>query len=121
VREADTPPSVPVVPVAQLEQDLIEMFRQYSQLSGGPFPKQLDMVSLVHVLFRPKSSQKEGQNPSAKQMPGNLTIMALEFQPGLTFAASLPPEADAHYAGRGVSLGAADKPIFWYRPKDNKK
>ena len=32
----------------------------------------------------------------------------------------LPPEADAHYAGKGVSLGAADKPIFWYRPKDGK-
>ena len=36
-------------------------------------------------------------------------------------SASLPPEADAHYAGKGVSLGAADKPIFWYRPKDSKK
>ena len=33
---------------------------------------------------------------------------------------SLPPEADAHYAGKGVSLGAADTPIFWYRPKDAK-
>ena len=45
----------------------------------------------------------------------------MKFQPGLKFAASLPPEADAHYAGKGVSLGAADKPIFWYRPKDAKK
>ncbi len=40
VHEADTPPRVPVVPVAQLEKDLIEMFRQYSELSGGPFPDQ---------------------------------------------------------------------------------
>ena len=38
VRDADTPPSVPVVPVAQPEKDLIEMFRHYSELSGGPFP-----------------------------------------------------------------------------------
>jgi hypothetical protein len=29
-------------------------------------------------------------------------------------------DADAHYAGKGVSLGAADRPIFWYRPKDAK-
>jgi hypothetical protein len=28
----------------------------------------------------------------------------------------LPPEADAHYAGKGVALGKADTPIFWYRP-----
>ena len=33
----------------------------------------------------------------------------------------LPKEADSHYAGKGVSLGAADTPIFWYRPKDSKK
>ena len=45
----------------------------------------------------------------------------LTFLPGLDFTASLPTEADAHYAGKGVLLGAADKPIFWYRPKDAKK
>ena len=45
----------------------------------------------------------------------------LKFQPGSTFVDSLPPKADAHYAGKGVSLGAADTPIFWYRPKDAKK
>ena len=47
--------------------------------------------------------------------------ISLKFQPGSTFVDSLPPEADAHYAGKGVSLGAADTPIFWYRPKDSKK
>ncbi len=40
---------------------------------------------------------------------------------GIMFANQLPPAADAHYAGKGVSLGAADTPIFWYRPKDAKK
>jgi hypothetical protein len=34
---------------------------------------------------------------------------------------TLPPGADAHYAGQGVSLDAADKPIFWYRPQDAQK
>ena len=42
-------------------------------------------------------------------------------QPGLTFVSGLPPEADVHYAGKGVLLGAAEKPIFWYRPKGAKK
>jgi hypothetical protein len=42
-------------------------------------------------------------------------------QGGIFFANGLPPEADAHYAGKGVKFGAADKPIFWYRPKDSKK
>jgi hypothetical protein len=33
----------------------------------------------------------------------------------VVFANQLPPSADAHYAGKGVLLGAADTPIFWYR------
>jgi len=37
---------------------------------------------------------------------------------GISFAVEqLPREADAHYAGKGVKLGAADTPIFWYHPK----
>ena len=36
-------------------------------------------------------------------------------------SARLPPSADAHYVGKGVSFGAADTPIFWYRPKDSEK
>ena len=41
-------------------------------------------------------------------------------QRGLSFAIRLSPNADAHYVGKGVSFGAADTPIFWYRPKDSK-
>lgn len=41
-------------------------------------------------------------------------------QSGLNFAIRLSPNADAHYVGKGVSFGAADTPIFWYRPKDSK-
>ena len=42
-------------------------------------------------------------------------------QRGLSFAIHLSPNADAHYVGKGVSFGAADTPIFWYRPKDAKQ
>lgn len=42
-------------------------------------------------------------------------------QRGVMFADQLSPNADAHYAGKGVSLGEADRPIFWYRPTDAKK
>jgi outer membrane lipoprotein-sorting protein len=43
------------------------------------------------------------------------------LQRGLIFVSTFPSEADYHYAGKGVSLGAAEKPIFWYRPKDAKQ
>ena len=45
----------------------------------------------------------------------------LKLVPGAMFIDALSPEADAHYAGKGVSLGALHTPIFWYRPKDSTK
>jgi len=47
--------------------------------------------------------------------------LQIPLQRGLLFVFTLPAEADAHYAGGGVSLGAADTPTFWYRPKDSEK
>ena len=119
VRDAETPPSMPV---AQPEQDLIEVLRYYSELSGGAFPKSLDKESLSLNVSRElfmKFPPEDGQKPSAKHLQGMMKFQ-IECQRGLDFAVSLPPEADARYAGRGVSLGAVDTPIFWYRPKDAK-
>jgi hypothetical protein len=46
----------------------------------------------------------------------------LKFVRGLSFAfEQLPWDANAHYAGKGVKLGAADTPVFWYRPGGLKK
>jgi outer membrane lipoprotein-sorting protein len=44
-----------------------------------------------------------------------------QVQRGVQFADRLWPTADAHYVGKGISPGEADKPIFWYRPYDSKK
>jgi hypothetical protein len=117
VRDTNTPPNVPA---AQPEEDLTDALRHYSKLSGGPFPDSLAPESLSDEVLVKKWHLKKGQWFNAKQM---LAIMEsnMMFQPGSTFMASLSPEADAHYAGKGVSLGAADKPIFWYRPRDSKK
>ncbi len=120
VREAETPPSVPeTLP----EPDLIGTLRYYSELSGGPLPDSLDSADLKAAFqkalvkkFRPK----KGQKPSGEQIRESMKA-EFKIRPGLEFLASLPPEADAHYAGKGVSLGAAKRPIFWYRPKDSKK
>jgi outer membrane lipoprotein-sorting protein len=34
----------------------------------------------------------------------------------MLFVANLPKESNWRYAGNGVKLGTADKPIFWYKP-----
>ena len=119
VRDADTPPSVPVVPVAQREKDLIEMFRQYSTLSGGSFPDSLNLRSLG-LLMRELCCRNRLTKRSAKEEE-EIAEVRFKFLRGLIFTALLPTEADWHYAGGAVSLGAADRPIFWYRPQDSKK
>ena len=46
----------------------------------------------------------------------------LKFTRGISFAfEQLPREPDAHYAGKGVKVGAAGTPVFWYRAGDAKK
>jgi outer membrane lipoprotein-sorting protein/phage-related protein len=116
VREVDTPPNVSIAPP---EQDLIDALRSYSESSGGPFPDNLNLDGFLPDLVK-QLGLEEGQKPSAKQTQAILEA-TMKFQPGVMFASELPSETDAHYAGKGVSLGAADKPIFWYRPKDAKK
>jgi hypothetical protein len=119
VRDADAPPNVPV---AGPEEDLVDALRYYTELSGGPFPDSADEEAFgqVLVVLMKKFHLQKGQAPSAKQMPEVLEA-GVKIQPGIAFLKELPSKADAHYAGKGVSLGAADKPIFWYRPKDSKK
>jgi len=120
VREAVTPPRVPVVPVAQLEKDLIEMFRQYCDLSGGPFPDALDMRLTVALAVKYASFIFKPQKPSAQQEQ-EIAEALVKLERGLIFTGLLPKDADAHYAGQGVARGAAGKPIFWYRPQDAKQ
>ena len=43
------------------------------------------------------------------------------IQRGLQFANQLPPEADAHYVGKGVSLRRCQQANLWYRPQNAKK
>ncbi len=121
VGDTDTPPTVPdVLP----EQGLIDMFRYWSELSGGPFPDSMgmddDAGEGANRVLEKKFGLEKGEEPDVKQLPEYIETV-FKLLPGSTFVGSLPADADAHYAGKGVSLGAADEPIFWYRPKDSKK
>ena len=130
VRDVETPPSMPVV---QSEKELIEMFRIYSELSGGSFPNALDMVSVLQVVvvkqqlddLTKKATSTVSEDPQEHEAAEAETELKrdrmnskLRLQGGLKFAVSLPPEADSHYVGKHIPFGAADTPIFWYRPKD---
>ncbi len=101
VRKGASPPD---------EQDRVETLRRHSQLSGGPFPGELSWEEILPMADKFSEKQTEG---------GLAATMRLTR--GIGFAYQLPPESDAHYAGKGVSQGKADTPIFWYRPKDAKR
>ena len=68
----------------------------------------------------PSVAQEQQAAEAQAKLQRDLVNSQVKLQGGVKFAVSLPPEADSHYAGRGVSLGAVDTPIFWYRPKDAK-
>jgi outer membrane lipoprotein-sorting protein len=164
------------------EKDLTEMFREYSKLFDGAFPKSLDFLTTTTSFgkkaglrvaiqkmwedFAPgKGKPNEEQMRKLEELMFKLTEGKLneeqtkeiaeqikeyietqtqktadvgetqeteefrqaqfnevfrQVQRGLYFANNLPPNADAHYVGKGVSFGAAGTPVFWYRPKDSK-
>lgn len=105
------------------EKDLIETLRHYAQLSGGALPDQLDMMAFIKLFQEDwaKSHPMKDGSPSEAERQEKLNGM-LKFARGLSFAfIQLPREADVHYAGKGLKVGATDKPVFWYRPGVAKK
>ncbi len=105
------------------EKDLIETLRRYAELSGGVLPDQLDVFAFTKLFQEDwaKSHPMKDGDPSEEERQEQLSGM-LKFVRGLSFAfEQLPREADAHYAGKGVKVGAADAPVFWYRRGDAKK
>jgi outer membrane lipoprotein-sorting protein len=105
------------------EKDLIETLRRYAQLRGGALPDQLDVMAFTKLFQEDwaKSHPMKDGSPSEEDRQEQLNGM-LKFVRGLSFAfQQLPREADAHYAGKGVKVGAADTPVFWYRPGGAKR
>jgi hypothetical protein len=87
---------------------------------GGAFPDSLDLMAMMPVVFEKFAPAITGK-PSDEQMR-KMSQAQIRLQRGAMFVLNvLPKEADAHYAGKGVKFGAADRPIFWYRPKDARK
>jgi outer membrane lipoprotein-sorting protein len=103
------------------EEDLTATLRQYAEMTGGTFPDSFDTPSIMQFVQKlgAKLGLQQKQEPDPQQQRQMMAAM-MKLNRGLMFALQQPKEADAHYAGKGVSLDAADTPIFWYRPKDAK-
>jgi prepilin-type processing-associated H-X9-DG protein len=101
------------------EQDLIDMLRAYSNLFDGVFPDTLDVYGTVHRYVEKHHASLKGHTPSEEEYD-QMLITGSMFSRAMGFVNNkLSPSANARYAGKGVSIGSAKRPIFWYRPADS--
>ncbi|AGA28879.1 LolA family protein [Singulisphaera acidiphila] len=115
-----TPPEgykTQVIPLAMdqvpsVEKDLVDLFGEYAKRSGGRFPNDLQMPSLLDVLKEIKLT-KAGLDEAT-----NAWIAKVGKGIGLVWA--MPTDSTPYYTGKGVQLGQADRPIFRYRPQGSK-
>jgi len=98
------------------EADLVTGLRQCANLADGAFPDRIDQNTIMEILKK-WITQQSG---NAQQGPTQeLLDTMMKVQRVLLFVMQLSAEkVDWRYAGKGVRLGDAGTPVFWYRPKD---
>ena len=97
------------------EADLVTGLRQCANMADGAFPDRIDQNTLMEILKKwiTRQSGNAQQRPKQEQMD---TLM--KVQRVLLFVMQLSGEkVDWRYAGKGVRLGDAGTPVFWYLPK----
>jgi outer membrane lipoprotein-sorting protein len=95
------------------EEIFIRFLRKGAQdTEGDLFLPSLDAVGLK------KSGMSRKKTAPPLPLPGSqeFTQLVHENTMALMFAMMMTGENDFHYAGEGVSLGDAQKPICWYKP-----
>jgi len=122
-------------------EDLMRTIKDFGFAPGKEKPSEERMVEIEVQMYKFKAQMLKAdwgkvapgqEKPTEEEIHAEVRKMAeagmkkfmevqMPLQRGLFFVFTLPPEADMHYAGKGVSFGAADTPIFWHRPKDSKK
>lgn len=101
----------------ELEELMLKVIE--GKLSKEQISEQVEEFIETHGLKTAERGETQAQETEASGQDRVNEIMR-RVQRGLEFAIKLPPDAEGHYVGKGVSLGAVDTPIFWYRPKDAK-
>jgi len=99
------------------EDDLTASLKRLTELADGELPAGFDSGSMGMAFAKAFMKETKGK----EDVTEDLYKMAMELGRGMTFPGTLPAEADAHYAGRGVKVGGDAKPIFWYKPKGEGK
>jgi outer membrane lipoprotein-sorting protein len=103
------------------EDGLIETLRAVAEQRKGLFPAKLGMdrevMDALEAIAGPDigAIAASGDEQAAEIVLSTLPLEQ-KYMQGILFYMSLRPENEAHYAGEGVKLGTANRPIFWYKP-----
>jgi hypothetical protein len=99
------------------ESDLVESLRSIASVRGGIFPDNLTAANLFSgARLDFGAALKKSAGGSLKEVIQDNLNHVLEIGRGLIFAGDPEAGSDWHYAGRGVSLNAPNRPILWYLP-----
>jgi outer membrane lipoprotein-sorting protein len=95
------------------EQDLIESLRIWAEiLLDGTFPDAIGTEAFM------KQVAVLGQKIPQLDLPDSeKEQLGIKFARGMLFLQPLEMGGEWRYAGKGVKLGDAAAPIFWYQPK----
>lgn len=102
---------------APSESELIQALAMCAEVTDGQFPTGFDAFSMGK--YAATYLHKKGID--AKSATGEQLQQTVKIARGFQFVLALPTESNAHYAGEGARLGAADRPILWYKPKGSTK
>jgi len=95
------------------EEGFIRFLRKWAQdTEGDLFLPSLDGAGLM----KSGMSRKKTAPPFPDTKSQEFMQMNQENTMALMFAMMMTKENDFHYAGEGVALGDAQKPICWYKP-----
>jgi outer membrane lipoprotein-sorting protein len=103
--------SIPIDASPATEQDFLASLRRLIDATDGEFPLSLDTPGIAKAMAKLLKN-----TPSKEQMTEGGKIAR-----GLTFVMILPPNADAHYAGKGLKREGPKSVLFWYKPVESKQ
>jgi len=96
------------------EQEFIATLAAVSDAMDGELPGSLDAAGIGRAVVKMVKVKEGDKEPTQEAMSA-----AFKIGKGMNFALTLPNEADAHYAGKGIKRTGPKAPIFWYKPKDS--
>jgi len=97
------------------EEAFIETLRIWAEIiEDGQFPDSISLEEVVKI--GPNFDKGLKQANLTKQQE---TEIAMRWGQGYVFIRLFKGQGKWHYSGKGVELGDADTPIFWYQPQES--